>query len=155
MRTWTTLTMLLACALLACSLTTGRDDADDPSEEALRPPPPPTGPSTVITAAVPYFGEESIEERIARADTIVKARLNQTTSETITSTDEGWIGKYYVALKFHLTVSEYLNGSGEAASPRLRFRVEHTTHRRKPRLRRRALLPRELPRGTTGKRSSS
>ena len=112
MRTWTALTMLLACALLACSLTTGRDDADDPSEEGLRPPPPPTGPSTVITAAVPYFGEESIEERIARADTIVKARLNQTTSETITSTDEGWIGKYYVALRFRLTVSEYLNGSG-------------------------------------------
>ena len=61
---------------------------------------------------MPYFGEASIEERIAWADTIVKARLNRTTSEVMAVAVEGWIGSYIVAVKFHLTVSEYLHGSG-------------------------------------------
>ena len=85
----------------------------DESADVLRDPPPSTGsPQATAAAAVPYFGEESIEERIARADTIVKARLSRTTNEVITAAVEGWSGSYSIAVKFHLTVSEYLSGSG-------------------------------------------
>ena len=109
MLTRTVFIILLTCSLLACSLFTQRNEPD----EALQPPPQSTGnPPTAGTSAPPYFGEESIEERVARRDTIVRARLNHTTSEIITTMAEEWSGKYYVALKFHLTVSEYLNGSG-------------------------------------------
>ena len=123
--------MLLAYALLACSLTTSPDKPDEaPPPRSIKEPttsvsqldeptetPPAPSPSTAsqpitVTSAVPYFGEESIEERISRRDTIVRARLARTESEIITTTAEGWSGKYYVALRFHLTVSEYLNGSG-------------------------------------------
>ena len=69
-------------------------------------------PQLVSAAAVPYFGEESIEERIVNADIIVKAELDRITTEIVTSTTEGWSGKYYVALEFHLTVGEYLSGTG-------------------------------------------
>ena len=69
-------------------------------------------PQLVSAAAVPFNGEYSIEERIVKYDTIVKAQLDRITTEIVTSTTEGWSGKYYVALKFHLTVSEYLNGTG-------------------------------------------
>ena len=101
--------MLLACTLLACSLAKQRDE---PAEVLQDPPPSTSSPQTAIAAAVPYFGEESLEERISKADIVVKARLDYTTSEVITGEGEGWSGKYYVALEFHLTVSEYLNGSG-------------------------------------------
>ena len=101
--------LVLPGALLACSLFTPGDEPD----EALRPPSPFTGgPSTALTSAVPYFGEESIEERIAKADVIVKARLHTTTSVVVRGAGEGWSDYYYVALKFNLTVREYLNGSG-------------------------------------------
>ena len=69
-------------------------------------------PQPVSAVAVPFYGEYSIEERIVKYDTIVKAQLDRITTEIVTSTAEGWSGKYYVALKFHLTVSEYLNGTG-------------------------------------------
>lgn len=69
-------------------------------------------PATI--AAVPYFGEESIEERIINADAVVTARLDRMTADVVTVTGdyEGWAGKYFVALKFHVIVSEYLRGSG-------------------------------------------
>ncbi len=106
------ITMALACALLACSLFTR---PDEPVERAADPsaPSPSTGsPPTSASAAQPYFGEQSIEERIANADTIVKARLATTTSEVIDVAVEGWSGSYAVVVKFHMKVSEYLNGSG-------------------------------------------
>ncbi len=115
MPTRTIIAMLLACALLACSLFTR---PDEPVEQTVAPPAPPpsTGsPPTAASAANPYFGEQSMEERIANADTIVKARLSTTTSEVVRGTGEGWSDYYYVALKFHLTVSEYLKGSGASS----------------------------------------
>ena len=109
--------------LLSCGLLRDGEEAAEGNEagassqatvmEAPMAPPPSTGsPPTGLTSAVPYFGEESIEERIARADIIVRARLSTTTSEVVRGTGEGWSDYYYVALKFHLTVSEYLHGSG-------------------------------------------
>ncbi len=119
MRSLTIFAMLLACALLSCSPTTQRSEPNEglvgapqrtgnpPSLSAQTGNPPATG-----TTAFAYFGEESIEERIAGRDTIVRARLDTTTVEVATSTVEGWSDYYYVALRFHLTVSEYLKGSG-------------------------------------------
>ena len=112
MRTGLIVTMLLACALLACSLVTRPDEPAEQPATPFAPPPSTSGPSTVGSAKQPYHGEESIEERIANADTIVRARLSTTTSEVITATGEIWSDYYYVALWFHLTVSEYLKGSG-------------------------------------------
>ncbi len=66
-------------------------------------------------AANPYFGEQSIEERIVNADIIVNARLSTTTSEIATTTTEEWSDYYYVAVKFHLAVSEYLKGGGASS----------------------------------------
>ena len=77
----------------------------------LRDPPLPTDHSSP-PLPVRYLGEESIEERIANADIIVKARLDRTTQEIITTTEDGLSGRHFVALRFHLRVSEYLKGSG-------------------------------------------
>ena len=122
--------MLLACALLACSRFTQPDEpvgaaamppasqSSTDSTPAVAPPalPPSTGvPPPVVGAKQPYFGEESIEERISWADTIVKARLSTTTSEVVRGTGEISSDYYYVALRFHLTVSEYLKGSGASS----------------------------------------
>ncbi len=121
------ITMLLACALLSCSTSTQPAEPVEPTTappavpvSTANPPtaalPPSTGgPAAVDLAAVPYFGEQSIEERIVNADTIVKARLSTTTSEIVTTLTEEWSDYYYVALRFHLTVSEYLKGSGASS----------------------------------------
>ena len=103
------ITMALASALLACSLFTR---PDEPTEAPTAPPPPTGSPPTAGSPPHPYFGEQSIEERIANADTIVKARLATTTSEVIDVAVEGWSGSYAVVVKFHLVVTEYLSGSG-------------------------------------------
>ena len=115
MRTRLIITMLLACALLACSLFTRPDQPVGPT---VAPPalPPSTGsPPTAGSAANPFFGEQSIEERIVNADIVVKARLATTTSEVITATIENWSGDYFVTVKFHLGVTEYLKGSGTSS----------------------------------------
>ena len=145
MRTRLIIAMLLAYALLACSLVTR---PDEPAEQPATPPaplpstsspptvappapPPSTGsppatappalplstgsPLTAGSGAIPYFGEQSIEERIANADVVVRARLATTTSEVVTTTTEEWSDYYYVGLKFHLTVSEYLKGRGASS----------------------------------------
>ena len=124
-------TMLLACALLACSLFTRpeepveraadpsapRSSTDSPPTVAPPPLPPSTGGSPTVGNAAknPFFGEQSIEERIANADIVVKALLATTTSEVVTTTTSEWSDYYYVGLKFHLTVSEYLKGSGASS----------------------------------------
>ena len=125
MRTRLTIATLLACTLLACSTSTQPAEPVEPTTtppavpvSTANPPtaalPPSTGsPQTAAGAKQPYFGEQSIEERIVNADTIVKARLATTTSEVIDAAVEGWSGSYAVVVKFHLKVSEYLNGSGE------------------------------------------
>ena len=112
MPTRTIITMLLACALLGCGLFTRPDEPAEQTATPLAPPPPTGSPPAAALAPQPYFGEQSIEERIANADTIVKARLATTTSEVIDVAVEGWSGSYAVVVKFHMKVSEYLNGSG-------------------------------------------
>ena len=105
--------LLLVCMLLACSLFTHQQDRS----EAV---PASTGstsarvPAVTGTTSAPplYFGDTSVEERISTSAAVVKARLERTTTYVFTSSAEGWGGKYYVAIKFHLTVSEYLIGSG-------------------------------------------
>ena len=139
------ITMALASALLACSLVTRPDEPVGPtvtppaplpstsspptvtppalppstdSPPTVMPPalPPSTGgPPTAALAPIPYFGEQSIEERIANADVVVRARLATTTSEVVTTTTEEWSDYYYVGLKFHLAVSEYLKGRGASS----------------------------------------
>ncbi len=115
MRTQLIIAMLLACALLACSLVTRPDEQAEPPAAPPAPPPSTGIPPAAAGAKQPYHGEQSIEERIVNADTIVKARLATTTSEIATTTTEEWSDYHYVALRFHLTVSEYLRGSGESS----------------------------------------
>ena len=81
--------------LLACA--TEADDGEDSS-----------GP---LGAPIPYFGPSSLEERIASHSVVVRGNLDRTTSEVIAASGE-WEGQYAVVIKFHLTVSEYLRGSG-------------------------------------------
>ena len=97
----------LTMLLLACS------SSGEQGEVALSPSSTSAGnPQPVSRAAVQYNGEESIEERIIQSDAIVIARLDRVTTGIVTSTTEGWSDKYYVALRFRLTVSQYLKGSG-------------------------------------------
>ena len=63
------------------------------------------------SSPLPYDGDFSLEERIANYPTIVKATLDRVTSEVVPAGGR-WTGEYVIAVKFHLTVSEYLNGSG-------------------------------------------
>ena len=105
MRYRTVICVLLLLGLLGCGRVTDRNEPT----VVLRDPHPRTDP---IAPPLPYYGEESIEERVAMADIIVKAGLADTTREIVTTTADGWNGKHFVALKFHLTVSEYLKGGG-------------------------------------------
>ena len=70
-----------------------------------------TAPPLVAAAPVPYFGQTSLEERIASHQIVVKGTLDNTTSEVVAAAGK-WQGQYAIAIKFHLTVSEYLKGSG-------------------------------------------
>ena len=58
-----------------------------------------------------FMGEASLETRIAKYPTIVRATLNSTSSEVV-GTVGHWQGKYTIVVKFNLSVHEYLNGSG-------------------------------------------
>ncbi|MCY4529247.1 MAG: cadherin domain-containing protein [Chloroflexi bacterium] len=64
-----------------------------------------------VGAPIPYFGPSSLEERIASHSVVIRGHLDRTTSEVIAASGE-WEGQYAVVIKFHLTVSEYLRGSG-------------------------------------------
>ena len=57
------------------------------------------------------MGEASLETRIAKYSTIVRATLNSTSSEVV-GTVGHWQGKYTIVVKFNLSVHEYLNGNG-------------------------------------------
>ena len=93
--------LLLAVTLflLACSST---EQAALEEPEAAPPAP---------AAPVPYFGQTSLEERIASHQVVVRGTLDRTTSEVVAATGS-WRGQYAIAIKFHLSVSEYLRGSG-------------------------------------------
>ncbi len=110
MRMLTIFLLILACLQLACS-SSGEEGGQ--AEDALSPSSTSTGnPQPVSRAAVQYHGEESFEERIIRSDAIVIARLDRTTNEVVTGSGGTYDGKNFPALKFHLTVSAYLKGSG-------------------------------------------
>ena len=96
MRVRTIVAMLLACTLLACSQFGDRETFEVGSE-------PP-----------PYHGETSLEERIANSHTVVKGTLDRVTSDVIPASGHG-TGNYLVVVKFHIDVSEYLNGTGDAS----------------------------------------
>ena len=66
-------------------------------------------------AAVAYFGERSLEERIVERDTVVVATLSTTTAEVIMPSGGYWPGGHSIGVFFHLDVSEYLMGSGPAS----------------------------------------
>ena len=105
-----TLLILLAISLLAC----GRWNADKVAESSdassvLSPLSPLS--RVVSQATLPDQGEYSIEERILNSASIVKARLTSHTAEVVEGAREVQ-GQHFIFLKFHLTVSEYLMGSG-------------------------------------------
>ena len=102
--------LLVVMTSLACS----SSEKDDKPSEAVSPHSTAStdNPQPVSLAPVPYFGEESIEERIVNADAIVIARLDRTTNKAVTGSGGTYDGKYFPALEFHLTVSNYLKGSG-------------------------------------------
>ena len=107
--------MLLVCTLLGCSLFTQGDEQTVPVPAGMGSTPEPVPAGTGNTSApLVYFGATSIEERISTSAAVIKARLARTTTDVFTSSVEGWRGRHFVALKFHLTVSEYLSGSGSS-----------------------------------------
>ena len=101
-------------------------EVDDPAEKAdsstpqiaePAPTPPPTEePSPPVATsssasyipAAPFHGDTSIEEKIFRSAVIVKATLASLSSDVVVDADN----KYGVVLKFNLSVSEYLEGTG-------------------------------------------
>ena len=85
--------MLLACMLLSCSLLQDHESIGESSEPG------------------PFDGETSLEERIANYPTVVRATLDRVTSEVVAAGGYG-TGSYVIVVKFHLTVLEYLNGTG-------------------------------------------
>ena len=109
MRYRTVICVLLVVVVgVGCSLfgQTDSEDADPPRSTSA------AIPSTANSAPIGYNGPTSIEERIASSDAIVRARLTNVTTEVVTTTAEKWNEHYYVAVKFQLSVSEYLYGSG-------------------------------------------
>ncbi len=107
--------------LLACGLVTR---SDDPAAQVGEPPtlsPSAEGaqPATIMTTAPPspisgdlalplYAGDSLIEEKIIESSVVVRAAMTSFSSEVVVDADS----KYAVALKFDLTVSEYLKGTG-------------------------------------------
>ena len=66
-----------------------------------------------VGAPVPYFGPSSLEQRIANHNIVVRGELDRTTSEVVAASG-AWDGQYAIVIKFHLSVSEYLRGSGQS-----------------------------------------
>ncbi len=60
---------------------------------------------------VRQLGEKSLEERISNHPTIVKVTLTSVSADVVAGA-ELLQGSFYVVLKFNLSVSEYLKGSG-------------------------------------------
>ena len=133
--------LIAACFLSACSPATPPEQAaESPSPSSVAPqtarepqattptvssdsrpsaagvPQATDGPPAAPGAPIPYFGEASIEERIATRDIIVRASLDLTardvTTEVIRGQGEIASDYYYVSLKLPFTVNEYLKGSG-------------------------------------------
>ncbi|MYD51355.1 MAG: hypothetical protein F4W93_07710 [Dehalococcoidia bacterium] len=93
------LLFMLACAILAC----GQGGEAEQAQYSTA--------GTGIGAAVPFRGTTSLKERIGNHPTVVKARLTSVSAEVVAGA-ERLQGSFYVVLKFNLSVSEYLKGSG-------------------------------------------
>ena len=93
---------LLVCALLAC----GQVTCDRVTETEQ-------GQTSTAGAGigVRQLGAKSLEERIANHPTVVRARLTSVSAEVVAGA-ERLQGSFFVVLKFNLSVSEYLKGSG-------------------------------------------
>ena len=91
----TLLIIPMASMLLACGLFTGVDE--------------PTGAtSTQTVLPVLFHGDTSVEEKVLRHEVIVKATMTSLSSEVIVRANNN----YSAVLKFNLSVSEYLKGTG-------------------------------------------
>ena len=105
---------VVGAALLACSLFSQPESDDDGplmSTTGGIPPQSTTGAISPPGHSAPahYNGPDSIEELILSSTAVIRARLTNTTTETVTTTADE---HYYTALKFQFSVSEYLYGSG-------------------------------------------
>ena len=121
----------------------------------------PSSVGTGIGAAVPFRGATSLEERVANHPTVVKARLTSVSAEVVAGA-ERLQGSFYVVLKFNLSVSEYLKGSGGNSITAIRVVTRESpqpkrvsTPARRPRTRFPASATRETRNGTIGRLSSS
>ncbi len=93
---------LLACVMLASgSITCDRVTEVDQGQTS----------TAGIGIGAPFRGATSLEERISNHPTIVKATLTSVSADVVAGA-ERLQGSFYVVLKFNLSVSEYLKGSG-------------------------------------------
>ena len=125
-RTAALLALLLAGALLSCAGpgdagSSDRDAIDNASAVDEAPRDNPASEPIVLNVPIPppaesfapplYFGERSLEVRIYRYPTIVRARLTGVSGQTMAA-GGGEAGKYVNTVRFQLEVGEYLQGSG-------------------------------------------
>ena len=85
--------------LLACGTSTGTDAQ------------PETLVSYVPALPVLFHGDASIEEKILRRSVVVKAMMTSLSSEVVVDAD----GKYSPVLRFSLSASEYVKGTGPSS----------------------------------------
>ena len=105
-----------AAILLACGLIARIDDSAKPQVTGdIVVGPPPGGGSTASSGgdiALPlYAGDSLIEEKVINSSTVVRATMASSSLEVIVDAD----GEYAVAVKFNLTVTEYLKGTGPSS----------------------------------------
>ena len=98
----------VAAILLACGLIARSDDPAMPgvTGEILAGPPP--GGDRALPL---YAGDSLVEEKVTNSTTVVRATMASSSTEVIVYPNS----KYAVALKFNLTVSEYLKGTGPSS----------------------------------------
>ena len=103
--------------LLGCGLSTPAQ-VDEPTPQVAEPitlslstGEQPPSVAMISAPQSPYVGDSLIEEKIIESPVVVKATMTMFSSEVITEAD----GKYSVALKFSLGVSEYLKGTGPSS----------------------------------------
>ena len=89
-------------SLLACGLFTQDEGESSPAVSGSAP-------------QSPYVGDATLEEKIIKRNTIVRASMTSFSSEAVLVTDDlhdGTDNRYSAVFRFNLTVSEYLKGMG-------------------------------------------
>ena len=96
------LLILMVILMAGCGLFSAAAPAETPV--------PPEQAQTIVMspAPEPQRGEFSLEERILNATQIVRATMTSFSSEVVSDAE----GMYRAVLKFSVSVSEYLKGSG-------------------------------------------